>query len=50
MVNCMLSLKHATLELMVGLYAQNPGSLSPLADGVPIYTKLQEVSEPPVRG
>lgn len=43
MINCMLSLKHATLELMVGLYATKPGPFSPLVehDRVPVYTKLE---------
>lgn len=49
MVNCMVSPKHATLELMVGLYARRPGAFSPLVehDGVPVYSKLECIDEPP---
>lgn len=43
MVNCMLDLKHATLELIVGSYARKPGTFSPLVehDAKPVYTKLE---------
>jgi hypothetical protein len=46
----MVNLKHATLELMVGLYARKPGSFSPLVDhdGVPVYTKLEGVDASPL--
>jgi hypothetical protein len=49
MCNCMLDMKHATIELMVGLYARNPGTFSPLVeyDAQPVYTKLDGCSEPP---
>jgi hypothetical protein len=42
MVNCLLDAKAATVELMVGLYARNPGTFSPLVehDSLPVYTKL----------
>jgi hypothetical protein len=50
MVNCMVSTKHATLELMVGLYASKPGPFSPLVehDGVPVYSMIEGINEPPV--
>lgn len=50
MVNCMVNLNHATLELMVGLYAQKPGTFSPLVeDGAePIYTPLDKSDVRPV--
>lgn len=43
MVNCMLDMKNATIEFMVGLYAREQGQFSPLVekDGVPKYTKLE---------
>lgn len=43
MVNCMLALQQNRIEFMVGLYAQKPGSFSPLVeDGAqPIYTKRE---------
>ena len=49
MVNCMVSPKHATLELMVGLYARKPGPFSPLVehDGVPVYSNLEGIEELP---
>lgn len=44
MVNCMVDLKNATIDLWVGLYARNPGSFSPLVerDAGPIYTPLDQ--------
>jgi hypothetical protein len=49
MTNCMVHLKGKTIELMVGLYARQPGSFSPLVehDAKPIYTKLEGCTEPP---
>jgi len=49
MVNCMLDMKHATIEFMVGLYARNPGAFSPLVnvDGVPVYTAIEGAEEVP---
>jgi hypothetical protein len=43
MINCMLDMKNATIQFMVGLYAREPGQFSPLVekDGVPSYTKLE---------
>ena len=40
MVNCMLAMQQNTIEFMVGMYARNPGSFSPLVeDGAqPVYT------------
>jgi len=50
MVNCMVNSKHSTLELMVGLYASRPGPFSPLVEhgGVPVYSKLDGIDQPPV--
>lgn len=44
MVNCMIDLKNATINLYVDLYARNPGSFSPLVerDAEPIYTPLDK--------
>jgi hypothetical protein len=44
MVNCMVDLKNATIDLWVDLYARNPGSFSPLVerDAEPIYTPLDK--------
>ncbi|MER8425674.1 hypothetical protein [Mesorhizobium sp. M1403] len=41
MVNCMLAMKQSSVEFMVGMYARNPSSFSPLVeDGAqPVYTK-----------
>jgi hypothetical protein len=41
--NCFLDLHNSTIQLFVGLYAQNPGSFSPLveADAQPIYSKVE---------
>ncbi len=43
MINCMLDMENSTIEFMVGLYARQPGSFSPLVekDGVPIYTEIE---------
>lgn len=43
MTNCMLDLKNATIELMVGLYARKPGTFSPLVEetNFPAYTALE---------
>lgn len=44
MVNCMVDLQNATIELWVDLYARRPGSFSPLVehDAQPIYTPLDK--------
>ena len=44
MVNCMVDIKTATIQLWVDLYARNPGSFSPLVerDAQPIYTPLDK--------
>jgi hypothetical protein len=49
MVNCILDLKRASLELFVGVYAHIPGTFSPLVerDAVPVYTKLEGTNELP---
>jgi hypothetical protein len=49
MVNCNLDFKGATISLFVGLYARKRGAFSPLVehDGVPQYTKLEGVDDPP---
>lgn len=49
MVNCMANLSGATIELMVGHYAQSPGNFSPLVelDGKAIYPKLDKSEERP---
>ncbi|MCV0350137.1 MAG: hypothetical protein K5863_08665 [Nitratireductor sp.] len=43
MQNCMLSIPHRTLDLMVGMYARDPGVFSPLVekDGLPVYTNRE---------
>lgn len=43
MVNCMLAMANSTIEFMVGTYARNPGSFSPLVEegAEPIYTKRE---------
>jgi len=43
MTNCMLDLKNATIQLMVGLYARKPGTFSPLVEELqpPVYTALE---------
>ncbi|WNB77075.1 hypothetical protein [Methylomonas koyamae] len=47
MTNCSLDLKNATLGLFVNLYAQKPGTFSPLVehDSSPVYTKLEGCDE-----
>jgi hypothetical protein len=49
MTNCMVHLRGKTIELMVGLYAQKPGSFSPLVehDASPVYTRLEGREEAP---
>lgn len=44
MVNCMVDVKNATIELWVNLYARNPSSFSPLVERgtEPIYTPLDK--------
>lgn len=48
MVNCMLSMPNKTLDLMVGMYARNPGAFSPLVEkhGLPVYTKREGTVAP----
>jgi len=43
MTNCLLDVRHATIEMFVGLYAQHPGTFSPLVeiDALPVYTRLE---------
>lgn len=43
MTNCMLDPKNATIQLMVGLNARNPGIFSPLVEETqsPVYTALE---------
>jgi len=50
MLNCMLDLRNAKVEFMVGLYARNPGSFSPLveSDEKPAYTPIEGTGEIPV--
>lgn len=42
MVNCLLAIERATIELMVGLYAEVPGTFSPLVEfnDLAVYTPL----------
>ncbi len=49
MTNCMLDLRNATIEFMVGLHARNPGTFSPLVEqGEPSrYTPLEGTGEVP---
>lgn len=49
MKNCMYSFSRGGLELMVGLYARQPGAFSPLVelDQTPKYTRLAEGDEHP---
>ena len=44
MVNCMVNVKQATVDLWVGLYARKPRSFSPLVEegAEPIYTPLDK--------
>lgn len=48
MVNCMLAMQHNTLELMVGLYARDPGTFSPLVEKneQPVYSSREGNDEP----
>jgi hypothetical protein len=48
MDNCMLALKHNTVDLFVGLYAQRPGAFSPLGEEgtAPNYTPLENGETP----
>ncbi len=43
MTNCMLAIQHATLELLVGMYARRPGDFSRLveAGAEPVYTPME---------
>lgn len=43
MVNCMLAMDRNTVELMVGMYARNPGTFSPLveANANPVYSAVE---------
>ena len=49
MTNCMLDLKNATTQLMVGLYARKPGTFSPLVEEMqsPVYTALEGTGQIP---
>ena len=49
MKNCMLDLKNATIQLMVGLYARQAGAFSPLVerDESPCYTPIEGTGEVP---
>lgn len=49
MTNCSLDLENSTLSPFVNLYAQKPGSFSPLVehDARPVYTKLEGCNETP---
>lgn len=49
MTNCMLDFNNSNIELMVGLYARQPGEFSPLVevDGIPVYTGLDDGGEIP---
>ncbi|MEP1922673.1 MAG: hypothetical protein ABJJ43_06510 [Ekhidna sp.] len=48
MTNCMPAIQQNTLELMVGLYASDPSTFSPLVEknGRPVYTKREGNDEP----
>lgn len=50
MTNCMIDLKHATIQLWVDRYAQKPGSFSPLVerDAAPTYTPFDRSDVRPV--
>lgn len=43
MTNCLLDIENARIEFFVGLYAQSPGTFSPLIeiDASPVYTRLE---------
>ena len=49
MVNCMLDIENGAIELMVGLYARDPGSFSPLVErgAEPVYTPLDGCTDRP---
>jgi hypothetical protein len=49
MVNCMVDLENATIDLWVDRYARNPGSFSPLVehDAAPVYTPLDKCDTRP---
>ena len=49
MINCMLDIDNSTIEFMVGLYAREPGSFSPLVEknDSPTYTELEGSGEVP---
>ena len=49
MTNCMLDLENSTIQLMVGLYARNPGTFSPLVEATesPAYTPLEGTGKIP---
>ena len=48
MVNCTLATQQNTIEFMVGMYALNPGSFSPLVEEreQPVYTKRESDDSP----
>lgn len=50
MTNCMLDLKNARVEFMVGLYARKAGEFSPLVEvgSEPAYTPIEETGEIPI--
>jgi hypothetical protein len=50
MTNCMLDLKNATIQLMVGLYARKASMFSPLVEDTqsPVYTALEGTGQIPV--
>lgn len=47
MMNCMLDMNNKTVQFMVGLYAQRPGTFSPLVerDGEPVYANRSNGKE-----
>jgi len=49
MTNCMLDLKNATIQLMVGLYARKPSAFSPLVEETqsPVYSALEGTGQIP---
>lgn len=49
MTNCMLDLKNATIQLMVGLHARKPGTFSPLVEEMQsaVYTALEGTGQIP---
>ncbi|CAN7443592.1 hypothetical protein LJR231_002926 [Phyllobacterium sp. LjRoot231] len=50
MVNCLVDLKRASIDLWVDRYARNPGSFSPLVehDAEPVYTLLDKSAIRPI--